>query len=223
MKGSRQRIPSLPRNLAAIDMRLAILGAGGHGSVIADSAEASGWKITFFDDWRTGIFVAWEVAGTSSQLLERVEDFDGVIVGIGANVVRLDWLAKLRDAGAPLVTIIDRTAVVSPRAEIGKACYLAPSSVVNVSARIGDGCIINTGATVDHDCHVAEGAHLSPGVHLSGAVKIGRASWMGTGTVVRNNITVGDNVIAGVGSAIVKDIASNKTVVGVPARPLKAF
>jgi sugar O-acyltransferase (sialic acid O-acetyltransferase NeuD family) len=201
--------------------RLAILGAGGHGAVIADSAEALGWTVKFFDDSRSGVVVNWEVAGTSSQLLEWAEKFEGVIVGIGGNVVRLNWLNRLRAAGAVLVTIIDGTAVVSRHAKIGDGCFLAPGSIVNVSADIKDGCIVNTGATVDHDCHIAEGVHLSPGVHLSGGVRIGRACWIGTGTSVRNNISVGDNVIAGVGSAIVKDIASNQTVVGVPARSLK--
>ncbi|WP_018454720.1 acetyltransferase [Bradyrhizobium sp. WSM4349] len=202
-------------------MRLAILGAGGHGAVIADSAEGRGWTVNFFDDSRAGAFVDWEITGTSSQLLEQVEHFDGVIVGIGANAVRLEWLARLRDAGATFATIIDRTAVVSRHAKIGQACFLAAGSIVNIFACIEDGCIINTGTTVDHDCHVAEGVHLSPGVHLSGGVNIGRASWLGTGTVVRNNITVGDYVIAGVGSAITKDIASSQIVVGVPARPFK--
>lgn len=202
-------------------MKLAILGAGGHGGVVADSAEALGWDVCFFDDGRSGRFGEWEIAGGSDQLLAQANMFDGVIVGIGANRARLDWLTRLRQSGGKIITVIDRAATVSTRASIGEGCYLAAGSVVNRAAVIETGCIINTGSTVDHDCHLAEGCHLSPGVHLSGLVRIGRASWMGTGTSVRNNIVIGDDVVAGVGSVIVSNIGSGLTVVGVPARPLE--
>jgi sugar O-acyltransferase (sialic acid O-acetyltransferase NeuD family) len=202
-------------------MRLAIFGAGGHGGVIADSAESLGWNVSFFSDGHSGRVGEWEILGSGALLLERAREFEGVIVAIGANAARLDWLNRMQTAGARIATIIDRTAIVSSRASIGEGCFLAPGSIVNRAAVIERGCIINTGATVDHDCHVGEACHLSPGVHLSGTVCIGRTSWLGTGTSVRNNIVIGDAVVAGVGSVIVNDIASGLTVVGVPARPLE--
>lgn len=202
-------------------MRLAILGAGGHGGVIADSAESLGWKVSFFSDGHSGQVSQWEILGSGALLLERASEFEGVMVAIGNNVARLDWLNRLQTAGARIATIIDRTAIVSSQASIGEGCFLAPGSIVNRATTIARGCIINTAATVDHDCHVGEACHLSPGVHLSGTVRIGRMSWLGTGTSVRNNVVIGDAVVAGVGSVIVNDIASGLMVVGIPARPLE--
>src|SRR5690606_3949157 len=71
---------------------LAIVGAGGHGRVIADAAQSSGWSvIDFYDDlWpatgaSTGV---WPVVGDTNLLFERLHDYQGVIVGIGNNQTR---------------------------------------------------------------------------------------------------------------------------------------
>jgi len=68
---------------------LAILGASGHGKVIADTALSSGcWdKVSFFDDdfCRRKTVGPWSVLGDSSLLLDRGDDYDAVIIGIGNN------------------------------------------------------------------------------------------------------------------------------------------
>ena len=48
-----------------------------------------------------------------------------------------------------------------------------------------------------------------------------KASWLGTGSFVRNNISIGSDVVVGVGSAVVHDVADGLMVAGVPARPLE--
>ena len=55
--------------------RLAVLGASGHGKVIADLAEMVGWdEVVFFDDaWpqvaRNGV---WSVVGDSQALIDQL-------------------------------------------------------------------------------------------------------------------------------------------------------
>lgn len=189
--------------------------------MVADSATELGWSVMLFDETRTGQVHDWQVVGTFADLLPRAREFDGVIVALGDNRTRMDYLNRLRGASAPLVTIIDATARVSRRATIGEGSFLAAGSVVNVAAKIGAGCIVNTGASVDHDCRIGECVHLSPGVHLSGTVEIGACSWLGTGSSVRHNIKIGAHVIAGVGAVIVKDVPDGCIVSGVPARPME--
>ena len=200
-------------------MRLAVLGAGGHGRVVAESAAAAGWDVDFFDDAQTDTVDGRRVIGKLEAALSTPRN--GVIVALGNNRLRLDWINRLRAAGSVLATIIDPTAMVSPSAEIGEGSFLARGAVVSTGARIGRGCIVNTAATVDHDCRLADGVHLSPGVHLSGSVTVGACSWLGTGVSVSNNISIGDDVIVGIGGAVIRNVASNQTVVGVPARPVE--
>ena len=200
-------------------MHLAILGAGGHGRVIAESAVSSGWTVSFFDDALVGQVDGLPVAGKAADVVDA--QLDGAIVAIGNNRVRLAWIEQLRAAGMRIVTIADPSSQVSKSARIGDGCFIARGAIVGTGAVLGSGCIINTAATVDHDCRLADGVHISPGAHLSGGVEIGEASWLGTASAVRNNITIGSDVIVGVGGVVVSDIGSGQTIVGVPARPME--
>lgn len=201
-------------------MLLAILGAGGHGRVVAESAVALGWTVEFFDDARSGGGDGGSVTGTSEALLDATGRYDGVFVAIGHNRTRLAWQGRLARAGARIATICDPSSERSPSAVLGTGCFLARGSIVCTGAVLGMACIVNTAATVDHNCVLSDAVHLSPGVHLSGEVKIGEASWIGTAGAVRNNIRIGSDVIVGVGSVVISDIVSGSTVIGVPARPL---
>lgn len=199
--------------------RLAIIGAGGHGRVVAESAAAAGWEAVFYDDHLTGLVDGWPVGGKADDALAT--RCDGTIVAIGNNRLRLDWIERLRAAGVTLATIIHPSAVVSRSAALGEGTFLAPGAIVGTGAVLGAGCIVNTAASVDHDCSLAEAVHLSPGVHLSGEVTIGTASWLGTGSSVRNRIRIGRDVVVGVGGVVVRDVDDGRTVIGVPARPLE--
>lgn len=199
--------------------RLAVIGAGGHGRVVAESAAAAGWTAIFFDDHLTGENKGWLVGGTADEAL--VYPCDAAIVAIGNNRVRLDWIERLRGAGLAVATIMHPSALVSATAMVGEGTFLAAGAIVGANAALGIGCIINTAASVDHDCFLGEAVHLSPGVRLSGEVTIGTASWLGTGSAVRNRVKIGRDVVVGVGGVVVGDIPDGQTVVGVPARPLE--
>lgn len=202
---------------------LAIVGAGGHGRVVADCAEALGWeRIEFFDD-KSGVTASgpWPVVGAVEALFERASEYDGVIVGIGANRPRLDHHRALAGRGAALATLIHPRAAVSRHTRIDAGTVVFAGAVVNFGAIIGQACIINTGATVDHDDRLADGVHLSPGAHLGGAATIGECSWIGLGASVREGLAIGRNVRIGAGAAVVAAAPDDVDLVGVPARPLK--
>ena len=202
---------------------LAILGAGGHGRVAADCAGALGWQgVALFDDGvAVGSGTPWPVAGTGEDLIARLAEFDGVVVGIGNNEVRLNWHRRLVDQGAALTTLIHPKASVSARCDIGEGSVVFAGAVVNIGSRLGQACIVNTGATVDHDNILADGVHVSPGANLGGDVRIGEASWVGIGAAVRHGIVIGQRVRIGAGAVVVKPIKDGLTVIGSPAAPIK--
>jgi sugar O-acyltransferase (sialic acid O-acetyltransferase NeuD family) len=203
--------------------RLAILGAGGHGKVVADAALLAGWQsIIFFDDaWpEVSAIGPWTVEGSTSELLRDSAKFHGAVVAIGDNTVRLAKQHELLDAGIVLVTVVHPTAVVSPFAEVGEGSVIFAGAVLNPFARVGGACILNTGASVDHDCELADGVHVGPGAHLGGGVRVGKGTSIGIGAAVRRGIAIGAAVVVGAGAAVVHDISDGLTVVGVPARTL---
>lgn len=200
--------------------RLAILGASGHGKVVADCAECCGWReIVFFDDAWPGVSFNghWSVIGATQSLLDSLSKYDGVLVAIGNNRVRYDKSVQLDHAGAKLVTLVHPSAQVSRYAHIGHGSVVFAGAVVNVDAVIGNAGIVNTGATVDHDCNLGQAVHVSPGAHLAGGVSVGDRSWIGIGASVRQMISIGADVVVGAGAAVVQDVADGQTVVGVPA------
>ncbi|WP_108444320.1 acetyltransferase [Halomonas denitrificans] len=203
---------------------LAILGASGHGKVVADIAAHCGWqRITFYDDaWPDRACLAhWPVVGGLDALLRDLDGVDGVVVAIGDNRVRQAKLETLRTAGAPLVSLIHPRASVSPHARLAQGCVVVAGAVINAFAELGPGCIVNTAATVDHDCRLQAGVHVAPGANLSGNVSVDRGAWIGVGAAVRQGVSIGADAVIGAGAAVVGDIAPQLTVVGVPARPLR--
>jgi sugar O-acyltransferase (sialic acid O-acetyltransferase NeuD family) len=205
-------------------MRLAILGASGHGKVVADTAECCGWQVEFFDDaWpqrqRNG---AWPVAGDTARLLECLAQFDGVLVAIGNNRIRQAKLLELQAAGARLASLIHPSATLSRHARLGAGSVMFAGAVVNTDAQVGMGAILNTGCSVDHDCLLGDAVHVSPGARLAGGVKIGDLSWIGIGASVRQLVRIGSRVMVGAGATVVADVADDLTVAGVPARALLA-
>lgn len=162
---------------------LAILGAGGHGKVIADAALLAGCRgLVFFDDaWPDKQDNGnWPVVGDWAALLERHHDYEGVIVAIGANDIRMAKQTALREAGVSVATVIHPLAAVSPFAALGAGSVAFAGAVVNPDARAGQGVIINSGAVVEHDCRLGDWVHISPRACLGGNVtveegEIGRA------------------------------------------------
>ena len=203
--------------------RLAILGASGHGKVVAECAELCGWQdICFFDDrWpELQLNGHWPVVGDTHELLSGCGDFGGVLVAIGNNDIRLAKLQLLIDAGATVPTLVHPSATVSRYSALGFGSVVLAGAVVNLDCQIGQGVIINTAATVDHDCTLGAGVHVSPGAHLAGGVSVGERSWIGIGSSVRQLVRVGVDVTIGAGAAVVADTPDACTLVGVPARVL---
>lgn len=204
--------------------RLAILGASGHGKVVADAALLSGWdSVAFFDDaWPAVSEVGlWPVVGDSNSLTEQVSKYGGVAVAIGDNVIRLEKLRLFESSGLQPVTVIHPSAIISSFALIGAGTVVCAGAVINPFAEIGFGCIVNTGATVDHDCRIGDGVHISPGAHLGGGVQVGRATWIGLGACVKQCVRIGEDSIVGMGAVVIRDVSAGVTIVGNPAREIE--
>lgn len=202
---------------------LLILGAGGHGKVVADAAlETGDWdEIVFLDDaWpEKNIIGCWPVAGNMQELCCWRDRCKDAVVAIGNNQLRMRLQARLVTGGFNVVSVIHPAATVSRYATLGVGSVVFAGAVINVDATIGDGAIINTSATIDHDCILGVGVHVSPGAHLGGGTKVGDYSWIGIGASVKHLTSIGSNTIVGAGAVVLGDIPDGVTAIGMPARP----
>ena len=202
--------------------KLLIIGAGGHGRVVADTAlKTNKWSLVSFIDRKYPNLEKigkWNVIGVDDSLIHLKSEYDAVAVAVGDNKTRLNLLSTVEKMGLNIATIIHPSAQIGDQVTIGRGCVIFSNVVINYGATIGDACIINTAAIVEHDCKIGDGVHLSPGVNLGGGVSIGTRSWVGIGASVINNRSIGSKVIIGAGSTVINNVPDGLTVVGSPAR-----
>ena len=199
--------------------RLIIIGAGGHGKVIADIALKIGYSDIFFvDDCTTGDCMGFPIIGTSADTEKLNDGATDFIIGIGSNTVRKIISRKYNLNWA---TLVHPSAQIAVKTSLGKGTVIMANAVVNAGADIGKHCIINSGAVVEHDNILGDYVHISPRSALGGTVRIGAETHIGIGATLINNVSVCESCIIGAGAVVVKNINDSGTYVGVPARKIK--
>lgn len=199
---------------------LIIIGAGGHGRVVADCAQQTGkyQKIYFLDDSypeRKNNSI-WDIIGKVEKYTRYLDSAD-FIVAFGNNKLRQQVLENLIKSNAKIISLIHPSAYISQHSAIEAGVVVFAQAVINIGSTIKTGCIINTGATIDHDCTIEAMVHISPGVNIAGGVTISERSWIGIGASVIESITLAPNTQVAAGSSIIKATQKNSLYAGVPA------
>jgi len=158
---------------------LLIIGAGGHGRVVKETAEAMGCfeKIDFLDDNS-------EIAiGKCKDFKQYINEYTYAFVAFGNNELRIKWVVDLLQAGFSLPVLIHHTAYVSPSAEIGQGSIVCAKAVINTNAGIEKGCIISIGALVEHDSNIGEYSHINTGAIVKAGCRVDRLKKVDAGVI----------------------------------------
>lgn len=202
---------------------LIIIGASGHGKVVAEIAELSkNYKNIFFmDDFNLSKkFNGYVNLGSAKNIHKFKSDAD-VFVAIGNNEIRKQKLNNLISENFSIPTLIHPKAIVSDTVIIGSGSVIMAGAVINPYVRIGIGTIVNTKSSIDHDTIIGDYAHLSPGTTVAGTVQLGNSVWLGTGATVINNLKIGNNIVIGAGAVVLSNLKMAGTYVGIPATNVK--
>lgn len=198
--------------------RLIIIGAGGHGKVIADNALKNGYKdICFIDDNVTGDVMGFSVLGTSAEIEKFNDENTDFIIGIGNNAVR-KMIAEKHQVN--WVSIIHPSAQIAFNVKIGKGTVVMANAVINACATVGEHCVINTGAIIEHDNIIEDYVHISPNAALGGTVCVAELTHIGIGATVKNNINICPECTVGAGAVVVKNIKEAGVYIGVPVKEI---
>lgn len=197
--------------------KVVIIGASGHGKVIADIILKSGDLVVGFLDDNSDLgaeFTGFPVLGKVSEATNYQEY--KFVIAIGNSDIR-ERIAN--ELGVAWYTAIHPTAVLSGiGVEIGEGTVVMANAVINSDAKIGRHCIINTAAIVEHDNRIEDFAHISVGAKLAGNVSVGRKTWVGIGAQVIQGKTIGAELLVGAGATVIGDLEEKGTYVGVPAQ-----
>lgn len=176
---------------------LLILGAGGFGHMIQETAKLLGYeKAVFLDDAVRDP----DVVGKCCDYESFLGQYDTAVAALGDNNMRLHWTEKLMEAGYDVPAIIHPSAVVSPSASVGKGSFIMQKAIVNTHTVVEHGVLINSGAVVDHDSYVERGAHI------------------GLGSVVKANCRIASKVKVEAGEVI---FSTRRKIDGVEDRNLE--
>ncbi|MCH2072673.1 acetyltransferase [Acinetobacter pittii] len=166
---------------------LLILGAGGHGKSVAESAYLSGkWNnIVFADDaWPEKTeFYGYPIVSNIKRLSEVPLNVSAAIPAVGNNLVRQQWFQLLQDTGIPLTTVIHPSAIISSSARLGRGVTIMAGCIIGVETYVADGVIMNMGTAIDHDVTIGQFAHLSVGVKVTGGKSIAAFEFIPAGSI----------------------------------------
>lgn len=205
-----------------------IVGAGGHGMVVADAASAAGFNVIgFIDNHLKPDDISADyppLLGSDEQLVTLSTDAEqGFVCGVGGtgdNTPRTEVFERAIRAGLTPVTVIHPRAIVADNCRIGEGSVICVGALINIGVEIGTNVIVNSGAIVEHHCRVGDHAHISSGSVLCGNVDIGIGAHVGAGATIRQGVRVGRKAVVGAGAIVVTDVGDNETVVSERAKPL---
>ena len=185
--------------------KLIIVGAGGHGRVVSETAELEGrWDdIAFLDDRiDTDTVLNYKIVGKLNEYERFAREYDYAIVCLGNNEKRMDLIDKLLIVGYKVPVIIHPKSTVSKYSEIKEGCVILAGAVINTGASIGRGCIININSCIDHDSVICDGVHVCSGAVVRSMCRIGKLSYIGAGSCVKSGSKLGDKFMLPDGEVI---------------------
>jgi sugar O-acyltransferase (sialic acid O-acetyltransferase NeuD family) len=209
--------------------KIAIFGAGGFGRevlMLIDQINQINHQfdfVGFYDDGlKKGSMVAgFPVLGGVSDLSKIAEELY-LVISIADPSVKRKLLSSFENHFVLFPTLIHPSCCIgSSNVTIGNGTIICAGSIVTVDVVIGEHVIINLSCTIGHDTQIGSFSSLMPAVNISGEVIIGEGAYFGTGAKVINLVNIGSDVIVGAGAVVTKELPSNCTAVGIPAKPIK--
>lgn len=202
--------------------KLILIGAGGYAKSVIDSVDIYNYEITgFIDEFsKERTHMGYPILAHS---LDELKDNNKYVyfIAIGNNEKRKTWYERLKNCKLRMINVVDRSAIVSPRASLGNGCFIGKFAVVNSKASVGNNCIINTRSLVEHGCSLEDHVNLSTNAVINGDVKVGEGSFVGSSSVTIGQLSIGRWSTVGAGAVVIHNVGDNVTVAGVPAKVIK--
>lgn len=204
--------------------KVVVVGTGGlareFASFFADQVEIVGFTSTATTEHAEfelpGAFYAGDISPAMVGTREAV-------LAIGDTKVRMRLHARLCAAGFEFPPLVHSSAVVSDRAQLAPGAIIAPGCTVSPHVRLGEMTYVNFNSGVGHDSVIGAFVQIGPGCQLGGFCVVGDGSLVGSGATVLQRVRIGAGCTVASGSVVFGRVPDNATVMGNPAKRLRAF
>jgi sugar O-acyltransferase (sialic acid O-acetyltransferase NeuD family) len=216
-----------------MDRRVVILGGAGDGSVVAEtllkarSAGSENHLIGFLnDEMRPGDKIYnHPVFGRLDDWRELDPDirFAWALQRVGLMPERVQRLEELAIPLDRFVTVCHPQSYVASTAEIGPGSFIASFATVQPMARIGAFAGLRAGVSIGHHAQVGAHAYVGPNATMCGYSRLETGACLGPNAVIIEHKVLGEFAIAGIGTAVTKDVPAHGIVMGNPARQVRVM
>ena len=149
-------------------------------------------------------------------IYSNVKIGSGVIIQAGA-VIGTEVLSFTKDNNNLLTRFPTfGNVLIKDFVEIGSNVTIVKSALT--STIILENTKINSNSYIGSSVLIGQNNYIAAGVMINGSTNIGNDNFIGSGSIIRNKINIGDSNTIGAGAVVVKNIGSNKTITGNPAK-----
>lgn len=167
---------------SGVNNNLLIIGAGGHGRVVKETAESMGifGEIDFLDD-NSKLAV-----GKIDEYRKFSKKYKYAFVALGNPELRRDTIKKLKELEYEIPVIIHPTAYVSQSVVVGEGGFIGVNATINTNVVIEEGCIVGIGALIDHDSSMGAFSYVNAGGIVKAGTRVEEGIKIESGMVCQN-------------------------------------
>ena len=203
---------------------LILIGAGGMGlEVLGVAMNSFGFGSSFIfkgflDDNENADTGGEQHLGSISKY--KPNENDVFVCTLGDIKTKESLIQTILDKNGSFISLIHKGADVSASASIGEGCIVMRNAHLGNNAVLDSHVLAQIGCVIGHHVEVQSFARIDCYAICVGGSKVGNSSVIHSGSVINHNVEIGNHAVVGANSFVIRNVKSNTTVYGNPAKKI---